>query len=422
VIPTLTWATYRECMAGSAQVSRLLDIALAIGVTAVGVAETLVPFTSRAGEGSSAATVILTVVIGTALGFRRTHPAATLVVVAVALMAGYFLTAQYVLFFGQFIPFLIAVFSTARHGSGRVPFLGAAIGAALLLQVDLFVEELQSAGEIVFHWGVFAIVWGFGFGMRRHAHRAEESTRRAVEAEVAAAEQAMAAVLAERTRIARELHDIIAHSVSTMVVQAGAAEQIVREDPALVERALATIRTTGAGALDEMHRVVQMLRDGDDVDPKDLAPQPGLDGLPMLLSTTDASGLVTALEIHGERPPLPAGLELAGYRVVQEALTNVRRHSGAESVRVIVEHDPSQLRITVDDDGHGAAQRLDEESGGGGHGLVGMRERVAMYGGRVETGPGPRGGFMIQATFPLEQADFAGLGETARPAVPEATS
>ncbi len=405
--------TYRERVTGRPpRLSRLLDLALALAVTAVGVAEIWVPFQSRAGDGDPVASTVVALVLGAALTQRRAHPLGTAVVALGVWPLAFLMVPVYVLFFGQFVPMAIAVFSAARHGQGRVPFAGAGLAAATLLFFDLFVAELQAPGEIVFHWGVFAIVWGFGFGLRRHEQRAAESTRRAVEAEVAAAEQAMAAVVAERTRIARELHDIVAHSVSTMVVQAGAAEQVVGEDPERVRRALAAIRTTGADALGEMRRVVAMLRDdaAEDQDGGDRAPQPGLDGLPALLAATRAAGLDATLEVRGTRQALPPGPELAAYRVVQEALTNTRRHAGAGSVRVVVEHEPTELRIEVRDDGRGPGTGRREESGG--HGLLGMRERVALYGGRLAAGAGPDGGFVVRAVLPLDRGAGALTTET----------
>lgn len=419
-------STYRERVTGPTRLTRLLDLALAAAVTAAGVAEIWVPFQSRAGEGGPVASTVVTLLLGLALTQRRAHPLGTAVVALSVWPTAFLLVPVYVLFFGQFVPMAVAVFSVARYGRGRVPFFGAGLAAATLLFFDLFVAVLQAPGEIVFHWGVFAIVWGFGYGLRRHEQRAEESTRRAVEAEVAAAEQAMAAVLAERTRIARELHDIVAHSVSTMVVQAGAAEQVVGEDPELVRRALATIRITGADALGEMRRVVTMLRDDDDDGAEsagaDRAPQPGLDGLPALVAATRAAGLEATLEVRGDPQPLPPGLELSGYRVVQEALTNVRRHAGASSVRVVVEHRPDELRIEVADDGAGRDAQAAAE--GGGHGLVGMRERVTMYGGRVEAGLGATGGFVVRAALPLapESHLVAPRHVTGRSVVPEASA
>ena len=422
--------TYRERVRGPSRLARLLDLALALGVTTVGVAEIWVPFGSRAGDGDPVASTVVALVLGAALTQRRAHPLATAVVALGVWPVAFLLVPVYVLFFGQLVPMAIAVFSAARHGPGRVPFVGAGLAAATLLFFDLVVAELQAPGEIVFHWGVFAIVWGFGFGLRRHEQRAEESTRRAVEAEVTAAERAMAAVLAERTRIARELHDIVAHSVSTMVVQAGAAEQVVGEDPELARRALAAIRTTGADALGEMRRVVAMLRDdeaggagdetGDGADSASRAPQPGLDGLPALVAATRAAGVDATLEVRGVARPLPPGLELTGYRVVQEALTNARRHAGAATVRVVVEHDPAQLRITVSDDGAGTTPGPGTSPSAEGHGLVGMRERVAMYGGRIEAGPGPAGGFVVRVVLPQEEPRAAPPRDVDRDAAPAA--
>lgn len=419
--PRRSRSTYRERMTGPARLARLLDLALALCVPAAGVAEIWVPFQSRAGSGDPVASTVVVLVVGAALTQRRAHPLATAVVALVGWPLALVLVPVHVLFFGAFVPMTIAVFSAARHGPGRVPFVGAGLAAVTLLFVDLVVEELQAPGEIVFHWGVFATVWGFGYGLARHERLAEESTRRAVGAEVAAAEQAMAAVLAERTRIARELHDIVAHSVSTMVVQAGAAEQVVADDPELVRRALAAIRTTGADALGEMRRVVAMLRD-DDADSSDLAPQPGLDGLPGLLAATRASGLDATLEVRGVPGPLPPGLELTGYRVVQEALTNARRHAAAASVRVVVEHDPAELRIEVADDGAGPGGGAGRPTVAGGQGLVGMRERVAMYGGRVEAGPSRAGGFAVRVWLPVGHGRADSRPEARHDAAPEVSA
>jgi signal transduction histidine kinase len=378
---------------------RLFDLVLAIAVTAVGLAEIWVPFESRQGEGSVWLSSAGTVLAGLALTQRRKHPLPTGIVCLLTPVAIWVLAApSYVLFWGELVPMAIAVFSMARHGRGRVPYFGAALTAAMLLWTDLTVELLQGFGEIVFHWGVFTVVWSFGFGLSRFEVRASESTERAVAAEVAAAERAMAAVVEERTRIARELHDIVAHSVSMMVVQAGAAEQAVDDDPEFVRRALATVRSTGTGALAEMRRVVAMLRDADE--PGALAPQPGLDALPALVQETERSGLTTTLEVRGDRRDLPAGVDLAAYRIVQEALTNVRRHSGATTVRVTVGYTDGEVTVEVVDDGTGPAG-----TNGTGHGLVGMRERAALYGGRVETGTDVRGrGFVVRAVLPVVPA------------------
>jgi signal transduction histidine kinase len=203
----------------------------------------------------------------------------------------------------------------------------------------------------------------------------------------------LAAVAEERTRIARELHDIIAHSVTTMVVQAGAAEQVVDDDPEHVRKALATIRDTGTGALAEMRRVVAVLRDIDE--PGELSPQPGVDALPDLVEDARSAGLDATLEVRGEVRPLPGGVDLAAYRIVQEALTNVRRHADATAVRVGLDYSADDVRIEVVDDGVGSSDPS------GGHGLVGMRERASLYGGRVEAGAADGAGFVVRAVLPV---------------------
>lgn len=383
--------------------SSWFDPSLALAVAAIGLAEVWVPLESRQGSGSPVVSSVGILLAAVALTQRRRHPLASGLVVLVIPLFLWLAAPGFVLFYGEFVPMAIAVFSMARHGRGRVPIYGGVAAAATLLAVDLFVEALQGLGEVVFHWGVFATVWAFGFGLRQFELRARESTDRAIAAEVASTERAMAAVVAERTRIARELHDIVAHSVSMMVVQAGAAEQVVDDDPAFVRQALGTVRTTGTGALAEMRRLVAMLRDDDD-EPDLLGPQPGLAGLPALVEDTAASGIESTLTVHGRDRALPAGVDLAAYRIVQEALTNTRRHARADAVRVVLTYGEDALDIEVHDDGTGSGE---SRADGAGHGLVGMRERAVMYGGWVDAAPLGTG-FRVRAHLPL--APGAGLG------------
>ena len=196
----------------------------------------------------------------------------------------------------------------------------------------------------------------------------------------------------ERARIARELHDIVAHSVSVMVVQAGAAQKAL-DDPAFVGTALESIRTTGTTALDEMRRVVALIRDPDA--PAALRPQPDLADLERLVAEMDVP---TRLRVEGDPRPLSAGVALAAFRIVQEALTNVRRHADAGSVEVVLRHLPEHLEVEVVDDGRGA------DAPSGGHGLIGMRERAQMYGGSLFTDSRPGGGFTVRAVLPLSPA------------------
>jgi signal transduction histidine kinase len=217
--------------------------------------------------------------------------------------------------------------------------------------------------------------------------RAELAER---ERDVAARE----AVVEERARIARELHDAIAHNVSMMVVQAGAERRTLEPNNEPTREVLTTIEQIGRGALTEMRRLVGMLR-SDDADP--LAPQPGLGDLPKLVTQVREAGLPVELHVDGEPRELPVGLELSAYRIVQEALTNALKHAGDARASVRVSYGPDSLELEIVDDGAGGPSRAP----GGGHGLVGMRERVALYGGRFDAGRAPSGGFAIRVLLPI---------------------
>jgi signal transduction histidine kinase len=203
------------------------------------------------------------------------------------------------------------------------------------------------------------------------------------------------AVVEERARIARELHDAIAHNVSMMVVQAGAERRVIEDDGGTTQEVLATIERIGRGALTEMRRLVGMLR-SDEGEP--LAPQPGLDDLPTLVAQVSDAGLPVELHVEGERRDLPVGIELSAYRIVQEALTNALKHAGDAHASVLIRYGADSLELEIVDDGTGEPQAPVSR---GGHGLVGMRERVALYGGRLDAGRRPSGGFAIRVLLPV---------------------
>jgi signal transduction histidine kinase len=194
------------------------------------------------------------------------------------------------------------------------------------------------------------------------------------------------------------MHDVVAHAVSSMVVQAGAAEQLVDEDPTQVRTSLAAIRRTGSDALAEMRRMVVVLRDADGTE--GLSPQPGLAALATLVESTNQGDLAVSLEVQGRELVLPAGLDLAVFRIVQEALTNARRHAGATRVDVTLRYLEDMVVAEVRDDGVGCAA-LTSAGASGGHGLVGMRERASLYGGRVEVGAADGSGFTVRAVLPV---------------------
>jgi signal transduction histidine kinase len=202
------------------------------------------------------------------------------------------------------------------------------------------------------------------------------------------------AVVEERARIARELHDAIAHNVSMMVMQAGAERRVLEGRNTSANEVLEMIEHIGRGALSEMRRLVGMLRSDA---PQELAPQPGLRDLATLVTQVQEAGLPVELCVEGAPRELPAGIELSAYRIVQEALTNALKHAGQTQASVRVRYEPDSLELEIVDRGSGTPVAVV----GGGHGLVGMRERVALYGGRFDAGRQPSGGFVVRAVLPV---------------------
>ncbi len=239
---------------------------------------------------------------------------------------------------------------------------------------------------------LFAIAWLAGLGLRERAEQARVAEERAAHAEREREENARRAVFEERVRIARELHDVVAHHVSMMGVQAGAARVVIDRDRAKAKEALSAIEESSRQAVAELHRLLFFLRQVGDRD--DLAPQPGLDQLPALAATLRDSHLAVEVRIEGETRPLPSTVDVSAYRIVQEALTNTLKHSAASRADVHVRYWPDEVEVEIVDDGRpdGAA-----ESGPGGLGLIGMRERAALHGGQLTAGPARGGGFAVRA-------------------------
>ncbi|WP_447925122.1 sensor histidine kinase [Georgenia muralis] len=380
----------------SARRERALDAGVATLVAVLGLVEVWLPMESAAGTGSPVVSSVGIVAFAALLSQRRARPRVALAALAVWPLLGVLVGGELqVLFFGQLVPLLVLVYSLARHAPGRLRWVSAIAAAAMVVVADVFLPLLRDPGELVFHWGALTLAFLCGHGLRVSAERAAAAAVRAHRAELDVKERAAAAVAEERGRIARELHDIVAHAVGVIVVQAGAAEQLVEDDPAFARKALGAIRTTGAGALTEMRRMVHMLRE---LEPAGaFAPQPGVDALPELVGAVRESGLDVDVEVTGERTPLAAGLDLTAYRIVQEALTNVRRHSAAGRAQVVLHFGEDDLHIRVRDDG--PARPADGEPG---HGIVGMREWAALFGGTLTVTAGS--GFTVDAVLPLEGA------------------
>ena len=240
------------------------------------------------------------------------------------------------------------------------------------------------------------IAWLLGAYVRTRRLYVEALRERADRAEREREEGAEAAVATERARIARELHDIVAHSVSVMVVQAEAADEMLdRRTPERARAPVWKIQETGRAALTDMRRMLGMLREADSRPA--LLPQPGIANLEFLLAKVRESGLPVELEVEGEPEPLAPGIDLSAYRIVQEALTNSLKYAGGACACVVVRYQPGSLELEISDDGAGAAGNSN-----GGHGLVGMRERVALFGGELDAGPAPGGGYLVRARLPLE--------------------
>ena len=279
----------------------------------------------------------------------------------------------------------LAMYALAVWTTSRRFLIGITVVAAGALAQAPFLGDWTGATQwVIVTTGVMLLVRRVLGERERRAELAER------ERDVAARE----AVLEERSRIARELHDVIAHNVSMMVVQAGAERRVLDGSGGATREVLEGIERTGRSALTEMRRLVGMLR-RDHGDP--LAPQPGLDDLPTLVTQVREAGLPVELHVEGERPTVPVGIELSAYRIVQEALTNALKHAGDAHACVRVSYTADSLALEITDDGHRAA----EPAATGGHGLVGMRERAALYGGRFTAGRQPGGGFAVRVLLPI---------------------
>lgn len=333
--------------------------------------------------------------------WRRRAPMLAFVVFAVAGSA--WLDALYGahsnLPFEPFLVLLILVYSAATHvPAARQRLVLAVLGALYLSEFVLLLAGLKGWGNVVPGLVFASIAYALGRGLQRRTAHAGALERRAQELELGRRALASKAVAEERDRIARELHDVIAHSVTVMVVQAGAGERLIDRDPEGTRQALAAIRLAGGEALDELRRLLGLLRDNPERNAS-AEPQPGLDRLDHLLGQVREAGLEVSCAITGLPRPLPPGIGLAAYRIVQEALTNVRKHAGGASAQITISYGRRELELTVSDSGNGTRNG---SVSGGAHGLIGMSERVTLYGGTLAYGRAPSGGFVVRARLPLE--------------------
>jgi signal transduction histidine kinase len=346
---------------------RVLDIALAVGVWLY-LTGLILDAPDQRMTWPDAAALLTAPVQGAALAWRRSRPVAVLLV---ALAGG--LVLQLVVPYGIFpLAALIALFSLAalRPPPVSLPALAG------VLAVTAVVWRTEAGGDVLFAMAVAVLVWSLGEVARNRRVAIEQSSRRAV--------------TEEKARIARELHDVIAHSVSVIVVQAAAADDVFDRHPEKAREALRSIEAAGREALGELRTLLAGVR-------PDSAPRPGVDRLAELASPLRAAGL--AVSVTADAGELPPAVDLCAYRIVQEALTNTLRHAGATQAEVTVRATGGVLELNVRDDGRGGG------IGTAGRGITGMRERAAMLGGTLEAGPLPGGGFRVHARLPVAASE-----------------
>jgi signal transduction histidine kinase len=373
------------------------------GVMLLGFSSLWIVSPSRTAPVLAAVPVALALTVVVAM--RRRRPQKMLLL---AILTGLFQLATDVKICPGDLALFVIIYTVAVTGPGWASRLALVAGlcASPLASLRWPVEGQSFWGALlgmVFMSITFALAWVIGDSLRtRRAYYAqleERASRLQREREA----QSRAAVAAERARIARELHDVVAHNVSVMVVQADGAAYVLDASPEQAKQALETISSTGRQALAEMRRLLGLLRSNDDAG-GEYVPQPGVDQLTDLVEQVRGAGLPVRFEVAGESRPLPSGVELTAYRIVQEALTNTRKHGGPDvSASVRLSFGDGELTVLIEDDGRGAQHELYEDGGedGLGHGLIGMRERVGMVSGTLDAGPKPGGGFRISAVLPV---------------------
>lgn len=294
-----------------------------------------------------------------------------------------------------FVAALAAAVSLGLIGERRQ----SVAGWAAVIATSAVVSSKSGSAYSDFFWTtlILTLAWFFGSALGTRTEQARELTERVETAERERASAAERATAEERARIARELHDVVAHSVSVMVVQASGVRRLLRDEQRREREALLSVEQIGRQALTEMRRMLGVMRSGEEAPPAALAPQPGLEHLERLVAQVEEAGLPVRLRVEGERPDLSPGVDLSAYRIVQEGLTNVLKHAKGARAEVLVRYIDSSVELEIADDGPGVSS-----GDGEGHGLVGMRERVALYGGTIEAGPRSGGGFVLRAQLPVE--------------------
>jgi signal transduction histidine kinase len=336
--------------------------------------------------------------VAAALVFRRRWPAVVLVAIVV-IESSQWVIAGASEGLGGYFPLLIAVYSMARYDTFRRTIVAAAValGAMVLNTILDPAVSSFSGSQAIFYWLLLATV-PVGVAFRRRAERYVTLQVETRQLRRDRDEQARLAVAEERARIARELHDVIGHAVSVVVVQSVAAQgELEKHQEEQAAARLSSIEATARQALAEMRRLVEILQDDGVLA---LGPQPGVAALDVLIAQVGEAGLPVTIKVEGTPEDLAPGVDLAVYRVIQEALTNTLKHADATHSQLTIRYLSEGIDIEITDDGRGGAPRVNGD--GGGRGLIGMRERVGLYGGVLHTGPDPNGGYVVRARLPLD--------------------
>ncbi len=371
------WRTLDRLLAAALAVAMVLNV---VGTAAL--------------EGSVALNLLVNVPMAATLIYRRDRPLAALsAYVVLATIGTVWLTGPPDLAIGVLI-LIILSYSTAAHTDSRGGWIGLGISAGTVLGLTLIYDP----NDVFFPTVFFSIVpWFVGRVIRGQVLLARELSEKAERAEHERALGEARAIADERRRVARELHDVLAHDLSVMVVQASAAQRIADRNPEQATEAARLIERTGREALAEIRHLFGAVRRGEGEELE----APGLARVARLAERARDAGLPVELRIEGDRRELPPGVDLAAYRVIQEALTNSLKHAGPARADVLVRYSTAMLTLEITDDGVGPNGNDGATAPGGGHGLVGMRERVALYGGELEAGRRRGGGFAVRARLPL---------------------
>jgi signal transduction histidine kinase len=362
------------------------DLALALVLATFGVVELWL-----VDVGPKPIAVPATLIAGVALYWRRVAPLAVTVAVFGAVAGESLLGVSLDRPDSPLLVALAAAYAVAAYRDLRIALAGMAIALAGIW-IGVAGQSTNNHSDFAFTAVVVSAGWLVGRGMRGRVRQTAELAERTRQLEEAREAERLAAVAEERRRIARDLHDVIAHSVSVMVVQAGAAEDIFARDPEGVLEPIRAVQETGRAALVEMRRLLGLLREDGELG---LAPQPRLADLDGLAEQMRLAGLPVDLAVEGKPRPLPIGVDLSVYRIAQEALTNSLKHAGPARARLVLRYLEGEVELEVVDDG------ISSSNGNGGHGLIGMRERVAVFGGTLEADRLATGGFRVLARLPL---------------------